>query len=484
MRPGWRGAWGCVTTPAAGNNSSDVKYSFPANLQDVITVAASGADDSKASFSNWGYLVDVAAPGGGPDAASPSAAHRNILSLRAGGTGDQSLIVGGSYLRQAGTSMATPHVSGVVALLPSANPQLTVAQVESITRHTARDEVGDPSLDTAGYDPYYGWGRLDAAAAVARAFDLPADPPILKVLAESLEFDVPAAMCAGQQGSLPVGVYNLGGGTMSWSAVAPDWLTVVSSSVTTPSFPSVTMTRIADATGVLTIRSPEDPDGSAAMPVIARVASDITISNCSAVLSRASSNQVWIRSTTSARRPPEPRTAPGARSTCGPTRGTATQICSCSGWTAREPALERGRDGVDLRLAGSRDPPRDRRRRNGRRDHRLGRGRQHGRYLRQAHPGPEGNRLRRRSSGGRRRLKWPPEDRRGRPSSPKAGGGSDRRLDGLSQRQFGHLRAADRRERNGLGADRRSAGDAGDRCPVRHRDGDGRLRRRDPDLGR
>ena len=65
---------GCVITFAAGNNAGDVKYSFPASLQDVITVAASGADDSKASFSNWGYLVDVAAPGGGPDAASPYAA--------------------------------------------------------------------------------------------------------------------------------------------------------------------------------------------------------------------------------------------------------------------------------------------------------------------------------------------------------------------------------------------------------------------------
>jgi subtilisin family serine protease len=284
---------GCVITFAAGNNGDDVKDAFPANLQDVITVAASGADDSKASFSNWGYLVDVAAPGGGPDAASPSAAHRNILSLRAAGTGDPSLIVGGSYLRQAGTSMATPHVSGVAALLLSANPQLTVAQVESIIRHTARDEVGDPSLDTGGYDPYYGWGRLDAAAAVARAFDPPADPPILKVVAEPLEFDVPATMCPGQQWSLPMGVYNLGGGTMSWSSVAPDWLSVQSSSATTPSFPSVSMNRLEDATAVLTLRSPEASNGSAALPVIARMASDITISNCSTVLSRASAEQRW-----------------------------------------------------------------------------------------------------------------------------------------------------------------------------------------------
>ena len=46
---------GCGPSFAAGNNSSDVKYSFPANLQDVITVAASGADDSKASFLEPGY---------------------------------------------------------------------------------------------------------------------------------------------------------------------------------------------------------------------------------------------------------------------------------------------------------------------------------------------------------------------------------------------------------------------------------------------
>jgi subtilisin family serine protease len=282
---------GCVITFAAGNNGDDVKHAFPANLQDVITVAASGADDSKASFSNWGYLVDVAAPGGGPEAASPFAAYRNILSLRAAGTGDANLIVGGSYLRQAGTSMATPHVSGVVALVLAANPQLTVAQVESIIRHTARDEVGDPSLDAAGYDPYYGWGRLDAAAAVARAFDPPADPPILKMVAEPLEFDVPATMCPGQQWSLPVAVYNLGGGTMSWSAFAPDWLSVQTSSATTPSFASVSMNSLEAATGLLTIRSPEASNGHAGLQVTARVASGIAISNCSTVLTQAHDNQ-------------------------------------------------------------------------------------------------------------------------------------------------------------------------------------------------
>ena len=282
---------GCVTTFAAGNNGADVKGFFPANLQDVITVAASGADDSRSSFSNWGYLVDVSAPGGGPDDASPYAAYRNILSLRAANTGDPNLIVGGNYLRQAGTSMATPHVSGVAALLLSANPQLTVAEVESILRHTARDGVGAPSLDTPGYDPYFGWGRLDAAAAVARAFDPPADPPILKVVADELEFDLPAGMCAGQQWSLPLSVYNLGGGALSWSSVAPDWLTVQTSG-TTPSFPSVSMNRVQDGTGTLTFDS-NAANGSAALPVIAHVASDITISNCSVVLSKAYGQQSW-----------------------------------------------------------------------------------------------------------------------------------------------------------------------------------------------
>jgi subtilisin family serine protease len=284
---------GCVTTFAAGNNNADVKGFFPASLQDTLTVASSGADDSKSSFSNWGFLVDVAAPGGGPAAATPGAAFRNILSLRAAGTGDPSLAVGDVYLRQAGTSMATPHVSGVAALLLSANPALTVAEVESIVRHTAADGVGSPDLDTPGYDPYYGWGRLDAAAAVASAFAPPADPASLKVRARPLEFDVPSSACPGQQWALGLDVYNLGGGTLSWSSSGPGWLAMSPASGTAPAFPAVVVDAPGNASGVLAISSPQVPGEVVELPVALRTAADVTIANCDAALARAYSTQDW-----------------------------------------------------------------------------------------------------------------------------------------------------------------------------------------------
>lgn len=70
---------------------------------------------------------------------------------------------GNQYVVYSGTSMATPFVSGVIALMLDANPNLTVAQVRDILRTTA-EEWGP-----AGQDVDYGWGRLDAHAAVKRA---------------------------------------------------------------------------------------------------------------------------------------------------------------------------------------------------------------------------------------------------------------------------------------------------------------------------
>ena len=82
----------------------------------MIAVAAIGSDGKRASFSNYGSIVDIAAPGVG------------ILStLNSGATTPQSP----TYASYNGTSMATPHVSGVVALMLSQNPSLTPAQVEA-----------------------------------------------------------------------------------------------------------------------------------------------------------------------------------------------------------------------------------------------------------------------------------------------------------------------------------------------------------------
>ena len=65
-----------------------------------------------------------------------------------------------------GTSQATPHVAGLASLLLAQNPARTPAQIKTIIENTAEDQVGDPSEDTPGWDQYYGWGRVNAYAAL------------------------------------------------------------------------------------------------------------------------------------------------------------------------------------------------------------------------------------------------------------------------------------------------------------------------------
>jgi subtilisin family serine protease len=292
---------GCVVTLAAGNDAADVKYEFPANLQDALTVAATGEDDGPSSFSNFGHLVDVAAPGGGPGT-DPS----NILTLRASGTGTSTYVVGTSYLRTSGTSFAAPHVAGVAALLLSANPALTVADVESIIRHTAADRVGAAQVDGPGFDPGYGWGRLDAAAAVARAFDPPADPPILEVVAGPLEFVLPQSSCPGTSWALPLDVYNLGGGALSWSASGPSWLGVTPPSGTTASLSvRASVDQLSNRSGTLTI-SPLDASAGAPvdLAVVEQVVAGARIVTCDAAVARGTGWQYWWPTMSSSGRTP------------------------------------------------------------------------------------------------------------------------------------------------------------------------------------
>jgi subtilisin family serine protease len=156
---------GVIVVTSAGNRSIDVVSNSPENTREVLTVGSSGADDEPSqSFTNFGWLLDVAAPGGGPST-DPNGyvARRNILSLRASeDEGAEPFAVGEGYARAAGTSMAAPHVSGAVALLLSAHPDLDYEAVRRMIRQGAAD-LGPP-----GHDPRIGAGRLDALGALEK----------------------------------------------------------------------------------------------------------------------------------------------------------------------------------------------------------------------------------------------------------------------------------------------------------------------------
>jgi serine protease len=152
---------GASVVVAAGNSNSNAANFTPANCSGVVTVAATGRNGGKASYSNFGTTVEVAAPGGGGGG--------SVLStLNAGTQGPGA----DSYAGYNGTSMATPHVSGVVALMLSVKPTLTPDQVTQILQSTARAFPATCSQ--------CGSGIVNANAAVDAALgntNPPPDPP-------------------------------------------------------------------------------------------------------------------------------------------------------------------------------------------------------------------------------------------------------------------------------------------------------------------
>jgi serine protease len=148
---------GTVVVVAAGNSNVDASGSSPANCAGVIAVAALGKSGGKASYSNHGAVVDLAAPGGDSGA--------GILSTLNAGTATPAA---DNYAYYMGTSMATPHVAGVAALMLSLNPNLTPDEVEAKLKSTAR---AFPAACSG-----CGAGLVDAAAAVNAVAATPATP--------------------------------------------------------------------------------------------------------------------------------------------------------------------------------------------------------------------------------------------------------------------------------------------------------------------
>jgi len=152
-------AAGTIVVVAAGNEAQDAANSQPANCNGVVTVAALGRDGAMASYSNFGNTVDLAAPGGDGFANST----RIYSTLNSGTTTP----VADSYEWYIGTSMATPHVAGVAALVLSVDPSLNPAEVTTILQTSARPFVIGTGTDCV--TSTCGAGMLDANAAVILA---------------------------------------------------------------------------------------------------------------------------------------------------------------------------------------------------------------------------------------------------------------------------------------------------------------------------
>lgn len=189
---------GTTVVVAAGNENTNASNSNPANCNGVIAVAATNRNGSRAYYSNYGAVVDVAAPGG---EMSTGAANGILSTLNSGQTTPST----DSYAFYQGTSMATPHVAGVAALLYEVNPTLTPDEIESTLKSTARSFPA--TCDQCGS------GIVDAATAVASASGVTPTPPPLD---NALENAVPVTDLAAAIGEalmftfeVPAGSANL-----------------------------------------------------------------------------------------------------------------------------------------------------------------------------------------------------------------------------------------------------------------------------------
>jgi hypothetical protein len=151
---------GGVVASSAGNEGT---FTSAADNPTILTVSATDSSDALASWTNTGNYVDLGAPG----------------------VGIRTTNRGGGYGSWSGTSFSAPVVAAVAALVISANPALTASQVQDILKQSADD------LGPAGWDPGYGWGRVNAGRAVNLA--LGASTSGADTTPPSLSFSVPTA---------------------------------------------------------------------------------------------------------------------------------------------------------------------------------------------------------------------------------------------------------------------------------------------------
>jgi subtilisin family serine protease len=254
---------GAVVIAAAGNSGtciSSADNTTPANIPDVIAVGATQPDDTWAPFSLTGNALSVAAPG------------TYILSLKAAvasGVLSAGPVVNNNYLVLSGTSMATPHVAGLAALLLSAQPELTPDEVRWHLELNA-DQIGHPGYENQPWNPYVGWGRINAQ----RVFD--PVPVTTRSRTHAIERHALPDSTTPATASLDFSFTTHD--PVAWSVSAPSWLppdtpTGSGDSVATLSLDTTGLSP-GDYSGQVAVNAPAAVDGGASVDATVHVHSD------------------------------------------------------------------------------------------------------------------------------------------------------------------------------------------------------------------
>ena len=202
---------GIIVVAAAGNYGTSVQ-TYPAAYDGVFSVSAVDANGDLASYSSYGSTIDVAAPGGD-----------DFDYVYSTNGDDSSGTIETIYAGMQGTSVATPHVSGVAALVKALRPDLTSDDFDALLRNNLiTTDLGD-----SGRDDEYGYGLIDAASAVSWAASTSSTIPT------TLITDPGSLVFGTSSSSLTIELSASGSediGSLSF-ATSEDWLTITATDI-------------------------------------------------------------------------------------------------------------------------------------------------------------------------------------------------------------------------------------------------------------
>jgi serine protease len=217
-------AQGLIVVAAAGNDSS-TEPSYPAAYDGVVSVSAVDINGNLAWYSNSGPTIDVAAPGG--DAGTDFNGDGYPDSVLSTCGDDTSGSIRYTYCFYNGTSMASPHVAGVAALIKAVYPALTPDEFDQLL-------INGFLTNSAGRDDQFGYGRIDAFRAVAAAQNLAGGAPLPPtIIASPAFFNLEVSGAASQ--SIDLEIRSAGQDPLTINSVISDpaaaWLSVAEKTV-------------------------------------------------------------------------------------------------------------------------------------------------------------------------------------------------------------------------------------------------------------